>query len=95
MTTTVRRGNLIRRLFPIADWLPRYRRQWLRADIISGLAIWAITVPQALGYAGIAGVPPQYGLYSIPLAMFAYAIFGTSRLLSVGPHDSKGEYSRS
>ncbi len=79
MTTTVRRGNLIRRLFPIADWLPRYRRQWLRADIISGLAIWAITVPQALGYAGIAGVPPQYGLYSVPLAMFAYAIFGTSR----------------
>ena len=85
MTTIVQRGNLIRRLFPIAGWLPGYRRQWLRADLVAGLAIWAVTVPQALAYAGIAGVPAQYGLYSVPLAMFAYAIFGTSRLLSVGP----------
>jgi SulP family sulfate permease len=66
-------------------WLPRYRRAWLPTDLVAGLAIWALTVPQALAYAGIAGLPPQYGLYAVPLAMLAYAIFGTSHLLSVGP----------
>jgi SulP family sulfate permease len=49
------------------------------------LAIWAVTVPQSLAYAGIAGVPAVYGLYTVPLAMVGYAIFGTSRTLSVGP----------
>ncbi len=52
---------------------------------MGGLAVWAMTVPQALAYAGIAGVPPVYGLYAIPLAMIAYAVLGTSRTLSVGP----------
>jgi MFS superfamily sulfate permease-like transporter len=66
-------------------WLPRYKSSWLRGDLIAGVAIWAVTVPQALAYAGIAGVPAVYGLYAVPLAMIGYAIFGTSRTLSVGP----------
>ena len=70
---------------PILVWLPRYDRTWLRPDLIAGLAIWAVTVPQSLAYAGIAGVPAVYGLYTVPLAMVGYAIFGTSRTLSVGP----------
>ena len=75
-------------LIPIIDWFPRYDRTWLRADLVAGLAVWAMTVPQALGYAGIAGVPPVYGLYAVPLAMVAYAIFGTSRTLCVGPESA-------
>ena len=70
---------------PILEWLPNYQRSWLRTDLLAGLAVWAMTVPQALAYAGIANVPPVYGLYSIPLAMIAYAVFGSSRTLSVGP----------
>ena len=73
---------------PITEWLPNYQRAWLRADIMAGLAVWAMTVPQALAYAGIAGVPPVYGLYAIPLAMVAYAILGTARTLSVGPESA-------
>ncbi len=75
-------------LLPITTWLPRYQRSWLRADIMAGLAVWAMTVPQCLAYAGIAGVPPIYGLYGIPIAMAAYAIFGTSRTLCVGPESA-------
>ncbi|HEA69979.1 MAG TPA: sulfate permease [Desulfobacterales bacterium] len=75
-------------LLPIITWLPRYERTWLRTDIMAGLAVWAMTVPQALAYAGIAGVPPVYGLYAVPLAMVVYAVFGTSRTLSVGPESA-------
>lgn len=55
---------------------------------MAGLAVWAMTVPQALAYAGIAGVPPVYGLYTVPLAMIAYASFGSSRTLCVGPESA-------
>jgi high affinity sulfate transporter 1 len=75
-------------LIPIIGWLPRYERTWLRGDLMAGVAVWAMTVPQALGYAGIAGVPPVYGLYAVPLAMAAYAFFGTSRTLCVGPESA-------
>ena len=70
---------------PILAWLPEYQRSWLRTDLMAGLAVWAMMVPQALAYAGIANVPAIYGLYSVPVAMIAYAVFGTSRTLSVGP----------
>lgn len=75
----------LQQLLPITVWLPLYPRSGLRSDLIAGFAIWALTVPQALAYAGIAGVSPVAGLYAIPLAMIAYAFFGTSRTLSVGP----------
>ncbi len=81
-------GAYLRSILPILTWLPKYERAWLGADIMAGLAVWAMTVPQALAYAGIAGVPPVYGLYAVPLAMAAYAIFGTSRTLSVGPESA-------
>jgi SulP family sulfate permease len=80
--------GFVRSLFPILTWLPEYDRSWLRLDIMAGLAVWAMTVPQVLAYAGIAGVPPIYGLYAVPLAMAAYAVFGTSRTLCVGPESA-------
>src|SRR6476469_6496300 len=72
---------------PIAGWLPHYRRDWLTPDLLAGLAIWAIMVPEGMAYAGIVGVPPIMGLYTIVPPLFVYALFGTSRRLVVG-HDT-------
>ena len=74
-----------RRVLPILDWLPRYDRRRLRPDLLAGCVIAALAVPQALGYAAIAGVPVEVGLYAVPVALVAYVIVGTSRQLVVGP----------
>jgi high affinity sulfate transporter 1 len=74
-----------RALLPILVWVPAYRRTWLRGDITSGLVVAALAVPQALGYAAIAGVPVEVGLYAVPTALLAYAVFGSSPQLVVGP----------
>jgi len=70
---------------PILHWLPRYRREWLRSDLVAGITVWAVLVPEALAYAGIAGVPPLMGLYTVPIPLFLYILLGTSRQLVVGP----------
>ncbi|MFC4783906.1 SulP family inorganic anion transporter [Nocardioides sp. MAHUQ-72] len=73
------------RRMPIAAWLPRYRTAWLRGDLVAGAVVAALAVPQALGYASIAGAPVEVGLYAVPVALVAYAVFGSSRQLVVGP----------
>jgi high affinity sulfate transporter 1 len=65
--------------------LAGYDRSWLRGDIIAGLTVWAVLVPEALAYASIAGVSPVVGLYAAPPALILYAAFGSSRHLVVGP----------
>jgi high affinity sulfate transporter 1 len=70
---------------PILTWLPSYQRGWLAADALAGAVVAALVIPQALGYAAIARVPVQVGLYAVPLALLAYAVFGSSRQLVVGP----------
>ena len=50
---------------PILGWLPKYDRSWLTVDIVAGLTLWGLVVPQAMAYAGIAGLPPQAGLYTL------------------------------
>jgi sulfate permease, SulP family len=62
-----------------------YDRQWLRGDLIAGLTVWAILVPQALAYASIANVSPVVGLYAAPGALLLYAALGSSRVLVIGP----------
>jgi SulP family sulfate permease len=74
-----------RRLIPMLDWLPAYDRRWLRGDLIAGLAVAALIVPKNLGYAGIAGIPLQNGLYAAAMGAILYAVFGTSRQISTGP----------
>jgi high affinity sulfate transporter 1 len=69
----------------IPAWLRGYDRRWLAADVTAGLTVWALMVPQALAYAGIAGVPVQNGLYVMPLAVVGYVLLGSSRHLYVGP----------
>ena len=78
----------IRRLLPAAAWLPRYERAWLRADVTAGIAVTALVVPKNLGYAGIAGVPLQNGLYAAAVGGIVYALFCTSRHISTGPSSS-------
>jgi MFS superfamily sulfate permease-like transporter len=75
----------LKRYLPILQWLPEYQFSWLRADIVAGLAVWAVLVPTSMAYAGIADVPPLVGLYTVPLPLIAYAIFGTSRTMVIGP----------
>jgi high affinity sulfate transporter 1 len=75
----------LKSFFPILEWLPKYEGNWFRPDVIAALTLWAVLVPEAMAYAGIAGMPPETGLYAAPLALIAYAIFGTSRHLDVGP----------
>jgi SulP family sulfate permease len=62
-----------------------YRRTWLTGDVVAGLTVWAVLVPEALAYATIAGVSPVVGLYAAPAALILYAAFGSSRHLVVGP----------
>ncbi len=78
----------MRRLLPITDWLPRYERRWLRGDVAAGVAVTALIVPKNLGYAGIAGVPVQNGLYAAAAGALIYAVFCTSRQISTGPSSS-------
>jgi sulfate permease, SulP family len=70
---------------PARDWVPGYRREQLGRDLVAGTIVTALVIPQALGYAAIAGVPVQVGLYAIPVALVAYALLGSSPQVSVGP----------
>ena len=83
-STDAASGGRWRRV-PAVTWLPRYERGWLRGDVVAGAVVAALAVPQALGYASIAGAPVEVGLYAVPVALVAYAIFGSSRQLVVGP----------
>jgi SulP family sulfate permease len=73
-----------RRYVPILGWLPSYDRSWLTFDAIAGLTLWGLVVPEGMAYAGIAGLPPQAGLYTLVASLLVYALLGTSRHLSVG-----------
>src|SRR5579862_222667 len=73
----------ISRFFPIVGWLGDCTKQTVRADVVAGIALAGLLVPEGMAYAGIAGVPPQMGLYSAMAGMFVYALLGTSRLLAV------------
>jgi high affinity sulfate transporter 1 len=75
----------MRTLAPIVEWLPAYRREWLVRDLVAGAVAWAVLVPLGLAYARILGVDPVIGLYTVPLPLVAYAVFGGSRLFVVGP----------
>ena len=70
---------------PLFTSLRGYDTGWLRGDVVAGLTVWAVLVPEALAYASIAGVSPVVGLYAAPGALLLYAAFGSSRHLVVGP----------
>ena len=75
-------------------WVPgvrvvrTYERRWLRADLVAGVVLAAILVPQGMAYAELAGLPPVTGLYTTIACLVAYAVFGPSRVLVLGPDSS-------
>src|SRR5262245_36897974 len=75
----------LRAVFPPLDWLRGYERAWLARDAVAGLTLAAYAIPVALAYATLAGLPPQYGVYGVLAGGLAYALFGSSRQLAVGP----------
>jgi high affinity sulfate transporter 1 len=82
---TAEKPTGLARVLPILSWAPRYQRSWLRPDVIAGVTVSALVVPKALGYASIAGVPIQHGLYAAAAGAILYAFFGTSRQIATGP----------
>jgi hypothetical protein len=75
----------LRNLLPITDWLARYERAWLSADLIAGITLAAYAIPVSLAYASLAGLPPEMGLYCYLAGGLGYLIFGSSRHLAIGP----------
>ncbi|MCC8971456.1 SulP family inorganic anion transporter [Bradyrhizobium brasilense] len=73
------------RWFPPANWLADYRASWLGADAVAGVTLAAYAIPVSLAYAGLAGLPPQIGVYGYLLGGVGYALLGSSRQLAVGP----------
>jgi high affinity sulfate transporter 1 len=83
-------GELLRSVAPGLRLLSSYRRSWLSKDLVAGLVLTALLVPQGMAYAELAGLPPITGLYTSILCLVGYAIFGPSRVLVLGPDSSLG-----
>ncbi len=77
--------RLLRRLFPFVDWLPSISRATLRDDVVAGVTVALVAIPQSLAYAQLAGVPAYYGLYAAFLPTIVGALWGSSPQLSTGP----------
>src|SRR5262249_758578 len=75
---------------PGLENLSSYQARWLRNDIVAGLVLTALLVPQAMAYAELAKLPPITGLYTSILCLVGYAIFGPSKILVLGPDSSLG-----
>jgi SulP family sulfate permease len=72
-------------MIQLPQWLRQYQRPWLSGDLTAGLIVTVMLIPQSLAYAMLAGLPPQIGLYASILPLLAYALFGSSMTLAVGP----------
>lgn len=84
-TTAYTQQTPITRYLPFLDWLVHYRRKNLTGDLIAGVIVAIMLVPQSMAYALLAGLPPQVGLYSSIVPLLIYGLLGTSRALAVGP----------
>jgi sulfate permease, SulP family len=74
-----------RNLFPVVEWLPAYKGSFLPADLLAGITLACFVLPESMAYAGLAGVPPVYGIYCCILGGLLFAIFTNSRQVAVGP----------
>jgi high affinity sulfate transporter 1 len=86
----VRQGGLLATYVPGVTVLRSYQAAWLPRDVIAGLVLTALLVPQGMAYAQLAGLPPVTGLYTSILCLLGYAVFGPSRVLVLGPDSSLG-----
>lgn len=71
--------------FGCSSWLPQYNREWLASDLVAAVVVTIMLIPQSLAYALLAGLPAQVGLYASMAPLLAYAVFGSSRAMAVGP----------
>jgi sulfate permease, SulP family len=78
-------GRALLQYVPAARWLAAYQRGWLAGDIVAGVTLAAYAIPVSLAYAGLAGLPPQVGIYGYLLGGLGYALLGSSRQLAIGP----------
>ncbi|KAG9302068.1 hypothetical protein G9A89_021112 [Geosiphon pyriformis] len=78
-------SKYVKSIFPVKDWIAYYNMRWLVHDIISGLTVGIVAIPQSIGYARVAGLPPEYGLYSSFVGVLLYWLFATSKDISIGP----------
>lgn len=83
--STATKPNRLQQWIPALEWLPNYRKTDLRGDLVAGITVAMMLIPQAMSYALLAGLPPYIGLYAAVLPLLVYAFFGTSRQLAVGP----------
>src|SRR5437660_10097155 len=81
---------MVRRFVPGVDSVRGYHREWLSHDLIAGLVLSSLLVPQGMAYAEPAGLPAITGLYTSVLCLLAYEVFGLSRILVLGPDSSLG-----
>ncbi|QTE21678.1 SulP family inorganic anion transporter [Polaribacter cellanae] len=75
----------IKKIIPILEWLPNYNKSLFKGDLVAGITVGIILIPQGIAYALIAGLPPIYGLYCALVPQVMYAIFGSSRQVAIGP----------
>jgi len=80
---TANKPSGFRRFMPILYWLPGYQRTWLRPDLIAGLTVVALLIPEGMAYAELAGMPPEAAFLAAPIGLLLYAVFGSSRQLVV------------
>ena len=74
----------MRNLMSILKLFPNYRLSWIVPDLIAGVTVWGIIIPLAMAYAGLVGVDPIVGIYTLPLALLGYMVFGGSRFHVTG-----------
>jgi len=78
------RPSTVTNKFPILKWLPRYRLEYIMQDFIAGFTVGLTTIPQAIAYGVVAGLEPQYGLYSAFMGCFTYIVFGSCKDVTIG-----------
>eukprot|EP00742_Colponemidia_sp_Colp-10_P010329 GILJ01011338.1.p1 GENE.GILJ01011338.1~~GILJ01011338.1.p1 ORF type:complete len:620 (-),score=102.32 GILJ01011338.1:159-2018(-) len=78
-------SKLLRSILPPLEWVPKYQKSWLVSDIIAGLTVSVLLIPQSMAYSFLAGLPPIYGLYTSTVPLIVYAFFASSTALNVGP----------
>lgn len=78
-------GAKMKKLIPILEWLPNYKKTQFKGDLFAGITVAIILIPQGIAYAMIAGLPPIYGLYTALIPQIIYAVFGSSRQVAIGP----------
>eukprot|EP00092_Neocalanus_flemingeri_P010828 GFUD01011660.1.p1 GENE.GFUD01011660.1~~GFUD01011660.1.p1 ORF type:complete len:675 (+),score=113.89 GFUD01011660.1:76-2100(+) len=78
-------GKHVKKKFPILEWLPKYNLDCAVSDMIAGVTVGLTVIPQSIAYAAVAGLSPQYGLYSSFMGCFAYCVFGSTKDITIGP----------